>query len=313
MKQKLSDRNKAGIYLIRNKINGKVYIGKSIRLYKRIKGHVTHLNTKSKDENRHLINAWHKYGREAFEYEVLEYLPKDEEILRERELYWMVHYNSTDREKGYNMRMDTSTKCIVQEESRARLSASGLKRFDDPKEREKLSEMIKQAKNTIPVTDEYRKRLSQALKEFKVLQFEKSGELLYVWDSVTDVLDNNPDYKRQNIYASCNGGKPTGYGYLWRYWDKDEPVPDNITASEIETVTKGKTIARTVYCFDDQFNFLESYKSCGEASRKNNLASKTISSTCRGDKRTHYHARHYWYYETTLPENLKGLINDSSL
>ena len=34
MKVKKYDKNKCGIYLIRNLINGKVYIGKSINIYK---------------------------------------------------------------------------------------------------------------------------------------------------------------------------------------------------------------------------------------------------------------------------------------
>ena len=35
----------------------KIYVGKSINIYKRIKQHITQLNHKSKDENYHLIQA----------------------------------------------------------------------------------------------------------------------------------------------------------------------------------------------------------------------------------------------------------------
>ena len=66
------DLGRSGIYCIRNINNNKIYIGKSVNIYKRIKAHTTALNTKSKDENRHLINAWHKYGRDKFEYFVIE-------------------------------------------------------------------------------------------------------------------------------------------------------------------------------------------------------------------------------------------------
>lgn len=56
--------------------------------------HVTQLNTKSKDENCHLINAWHKYGRKSFTYYVIEYIYDEnldvlEQKLAERELYWI--------------------------------------------------------------------------------------------------------------------------------------------------------------------------------------------------------------------------------
>ena len=55
MIQNKEDQNKSGIYVI--KINNKVYVGKAVNIYRRIKAHITALNTKSKDENRHLINS----------------------------------------------------------------------------------------------------------------------------------------------------------------------------------------------------------------------------------------------------------------
>lgn len=57
MKANLKDRKKFGIYVIRNLINNKVYVGKAVDIHRRIKGHITALNTKSKAENIHLINS----------------------------------------------------------------------------------------------------------------------------------------------------------------------------------------------------------------------------------------------------------------
>ena len=57
MIQEKKDKKKSGIYVIKNKINNKIYVGKAVDIYKRIKAHVTLLNTKSKNENIHLINA----------------------------------------------------------------------------------------------------------------------------------------------------------------------------------------------------------------------------------------------------------------
>ena len=56
--------DKSGIYCIRNKVNNKVYIGKAKCIYRRIRQHINLLNKRSKDENEHFINAWHKYGRQ---------------------------------------------------------------------------------------------------------------------------------------------------------------------------------------------------------------------------------------------------------
>ena len=57
MKANINDKFKCGIYCIKNTVNNKIYVGKSINIYKRIKQHITQLNHKSKDENYHLIQA----------------------------------------------------------------------------------------------------------------------------------------------------------------------------------------------------------------------------------------------------------------
>ena len=57
MIQNKEDKKKSGIYVIKNKINNKVYVGKSVDIYLRIKAHVTGLNTKNLNENCHLINS----------------------------------------------------------------------------------------------------------------------------------------------------------------------------------------------------------------------------------------------------------------
>jgi group I intron endonuclease len=66
------NHKRCGIYCIKNTINNKVYIGKSIDIHRRIKEHINMLNSKRKDENTHLMNAWYKYGANSFEYSVLE-------------------------------------------------------------------------------------------------------------------------------------------------------------------------------------------------------------------------------------------------
>ena len=57
MIQRKEDKKKSGIYVIKNLINNKVYVGKAVDIYRRIKDHVTGLNTKNKNENPHLINS----------------------------------------------------------------------------------------------------------------------------------------------------------------------------------------------------------------------------------------------------------------
>lgn len=61
----------SGIYKIINKVNGKYYIGSSDQLYRRWKHHQNRLNG-NRHENPHLQNAWNKYGKNAFQFIIVE-------------------------------------------------------------------------------------------------------------------------------------------------------------------------------------------------------------------------------------------------
>lgn len=77
---------KCGIYLIINLINGKRYVGSSKDLYKRLYQHIWHLDN-NKHENSYLQRSWFKYGKDSFEWEILEYC--DEQTRLEREGYYI--------------------------------------------------------------------------------------------------------------------------------------------------------------------------------------------------------------------------------
>ena len=75
-------------------------------MYNRHCRHFGELN-RNVHNNKHLQNAWNKYGEESFEFNVLEYC--DVELLNEREKYWINHFKSTDSKYGYNIRIDPFT------------------------------------------------------------------------------------------------------------------------------------------------------------------------------------------------------------
>lgn len=79
------------IYKIINTVNGKIYIGK---------------NSTSDPEYMGsgvvLFKAKSKYGIEAFEKVIIEDDIDSEEILNEREIYWINKYNATNPKIGYN-------------------------------------------------------------------------------------------------------------------------------------------------------------------------------------------------------------------
>lgn len=93
-------KKQCGIYQIRNLINNKVYIGSSTRLLEREGEHFLSLKNGNHHSN-YLQNAFNKYGINSFVFEVIEKC--EEEILFEREQFYMDKFISYDREGGYNM------------------------------------------------------------------------------------------------------------------------------------------------------------------------------------------------------------------
>lgn len=111
----------SGIYLIRNKINGKVYVGKTKNFKQRwYQYEYDYKKQRVEHINQYLLSSMNKYGFYNFEFSVLEYCSLDK--CSERELYWMTYYNSFDPEFGYNLRVDTSTGMVVHELTSIKIS-----------------------------------------------------------------------------------------------------------------------------------------------------------------------------------------------
>lgn len=63
-------------------MNGKRYIGSSKDLYYRLSKHIWDLNRDS-HVNNYLQNSWSKYGKDSFEYGILEYCKEENRLARE--------------------------------------------------------------------------------------------------------------------------------------------------------------------------------------------------------------------------------------
>lgn len=95
------------IYKWQNRTNGKVYIGKSVDIAKRIREYRYEVNHGS---TRPIIAALRKYGFDNFDFSIVEQCDElSNEQLLEREQYWMNYYNSQNLEKGYNLLDSTET------------------------------------------------------------------------------------------------------------------------------------------------------------------------------------------------------------
>jgi len=91
------------IYSIENKINGKKYIGQTIRLLqKRIYEYKSAFNL-NKFNNPYLLNAFKKYGWENFEFKIID-TASDIHELNEKEIEYIRKFDTTNKNKGYNIK-----------------------------------------------------------------------------------------------------------------------------------------------------------------------------------------------------------------
>jgi len=83
-------KKQAGIYQIRNLVNGKIYIGSSISLPERWAEHKRTLR-RTCHRNIYLQRSWDKYGEDAFIFEVLEIVTDVSNLIKLEQLYLDTH------------------------------------------------------------------------------------------------------------------------------------------------------------------------------------------------------------------------------
>lgn len=101
--------------------NNKIYIGQSIDISRRWKDHKKCLR-KNIHRNIHLQSAWNKYGESKFIHKAIEYCKVNE--LNEREIYWIIYFNSNNQNYGYNLDFGGGSLKSVSDETRRKLSES---------------------------------------------------------------------------------------------------------------------------------------------------------------------------------------------
>ena len=91
-----------GIYQVKNKLNGKIYIGQSVNIKNRWNAHRNKpFNKNSNQYNSYFYRAIREDGLENFEFSILEECSKD--LLDEKEKEWISKTKSNDNNFGYNM------------------------------------------------------------------------------------------------------------------------------------------------------------------------------------------------------------------
>lgn len=128
------------VYLIRNRVNGKVYVGKTNNAQHRWSQHVS----ASRKSHHHMpvVRALKKYGPRNFTFEVLENFDSENAALR-AEVRWISYYESNDRGKGYNLDKGGLGGKTFSAATRAKLSLALRGRKLSPEHVAKMSASLK--------------------------------------------------------------------------------------------------------------------------------------------------------------------------
>lgn len=214
---------KGSVYLIENKINHKVYVGKTyLTIQERWKEHI---RESRKGTDRPLYRAIRKYGAESFSIVEIE----QTENCEEREKYWINFFNSYG-EKGYNATLGGDGRSYLQ--------------FTDGEVIQKYLELksVKDVANYFNCSvDSVRVRLRRLNIEIKadifsgkrnwktqkVKQFNLNGDFLREFDSMNKAAEwvRENGYSRgqlkhivSNISKNIRGieNRKQAYGFIWK-------------------------------------------------------------------------------------------------
>jgi group I intron endonuclease len=156
------------IYKVTNKINGKEYVGQTVKSLKQRKQ--KHISDVTKQRNNfHFHNALRKYGSDNFTWKILQKCDIIEE-LNKLEIYYIGLYNTF--EKGYNLTLGGGGNLgyKASEETRKKMSENkkGSKNhfYGKTHTEETKKKIYETAIGRIP-SEETRKKMSKSHKDFK--------------------------------------------------------------------------------------------------------------------------------------------------
>lgn len=202
------------IYKIENKLNGKIYIGKTLKtVQERWKEHC-HDFKRERCEKRPLYSAMNKYGIENFFIEEIEQCEAN--ILSEREKYWIEYYNSF--KYGYNATTGGDGRSYLDYDLILSLWQEGKTAKEIAKILNHDEYSVRLALDIKGITSEKRQERSIILRSKSVAKLDlNTDEILEVFPSQMEAYRSLGKQQSGHISQVCNGKRKTAYGYKWKW------------------------------------------------------------------------------------------------
>lgn len=202
------------IYKITNKINNKIYIGKTSHssIEERFKEHIRD-SRKTRYEKRPLYDAMNKYGVENFSIEQIEQV-KNDEIASEREQFWIEKlrtYIGFSDCNGYNATLGGDSKRYYNYTEIA-------KKYLELKSEKEVCEYFScDSKVVRKACAENGIEIALKTNSKKIRRIDKNGEIkdyASITDAAKDIPNKDPETARKNISRAINRSS-LGYNFRW--------------------------------------------------------------------------------------------------
>lgn len=264
------------IYTATNKINGKIYVGKTYNFEKRRKEHFYDIN-----DDIPFHRALKKYGIENFEWKIIDCAKTDDEI-KEKEIYWIKKLNTCIRSKnsnGYNITLggeggvSWNSLPIIQYD----LDGNYIQEFLSCQHasvctgigRHNIGDcangITKQSggyqwrykvENKIDSIEAYQR--TESHRKRSIIQLDLDGNLINTFDSVTEA-SIKLGVDRSNISSCLIGKSKRCGGYQWVYADSYNENQNY----KFKGISKGNGI----FQLDDNKKIIKCFRNCSEAAR----------------------------------------------
>ena len=210
------------IYKITNKLNGKVYIGKTEKTIQERWNEHCHDYAKNSESHRPLYKAMIKYGVENFYIEEVEKCSSDD--LANREVYWIEHFGSF--KYGYNATIGGDGKPYIDR----KIVVDAYYKYKNIETVSKILSIsrdsvssILHSNNILPVTGA---EIAKARAKH-IIMCDKNNAPILVFNSSYDCITwlhehnlcnaKNIKSVRAHITDVCKGKRKSAYGYIWKY------------------------------------------------------------------------------------------------
>ena len=282
------------IYKITNLINGKIYIGQTrVTEPQRWQQHIWYANNAPEKDSVALCRAIKKYGKDNFKREILEEI-NDNEKLNEREIYYIMKYNSTNKDIGYNIALGGFGKAVYN-------NTEILELYYKHKTIAEVSRILGCQRETIS-----RRLRAMGIETYNksVLQYSTAGQFIAGYSSFAEAKRktglNLPHIIPKHKYHS---------GFFWLYEVDNDDIKVVILNYKNE-----RHLTKEIQQYDLNCNYIKSFNSATEASKELNIDVSSIKAAINGKQKTA--GGFIWYKPNTngetLEEKYQKYINSSS-